>query len=138
MYIFQSLFIGDVMKRINPDMPISTIVDIMSDGVPSVDMILYTVYERNAVIDPQTLYKSLDAITFMDEKGIYGKDVWDLYRYVCEESVPKMIMTMRAVQLGIIPMFHVRKAMRRDMRLNFDDMEFEVCAKLNAFKLNAL
>lgn len=125
------------MKRINPDMPISTIIAIMSEGFPGVDIVLYTVYERNAVVDPQTLYKSLDAITFLDEKGIYGRDVWDLYQCACEENVAKLIMTLRAVQLGIIPMFHVKKAIRRDMRLDFDNMEFEVCSRLSEFKLNA-
>ena len=76
----------------------------MSDGNPGAAMALSEIvttgkYEK---IDPDALLGGLGIVFTLDEFGIYGSDIWILWKNVCDYSVLNIATIFRAHQLGII------------------------------------
>jgi hypothetical protein len=74
----------------------------MSEGNPGGLSVLKLLYERSEAIDPDAALGSLSTILALDTYGIYGSRIWMLYKYVCRKDIVALVVTLRAVQLGIL------------------------------------
>jgi hypothetical protein len=97
-------------------------------------------FKQGAEIDPDAFGGGLAGLLSLDSHNIYGSDIWMLYKDVCDQSLPKMVGVLRAVQLGIESEAKLKHAIQNrgdgiDVAALFD----AVCERLPNFKAaNAL
>lgn len=83
------------------DMSREDIVVELCDGNPGALTVMMQMIENNAQIDPDDAFGSLGALLSLDSEGIYGTDIWVLYKDVCGEDLIKTLAFLRASQLGL-------------------------------------
>ena len=96
--------------------------------------------KRGAEIDPDALGGGLSGLLSLDTHGIYGSEIWMLYKDVCGQSLPKTIGLLRAVQLGFESESKLKQAIQSyGNGINVDVLFQRVCERLPNFaKANAL
>lgn len=90
--------------------------------------VLLTLVKEEAAIDPQSALSPIGTILFLDENGIYGSNIWVLYKDICKESIRNLIMLHRAVQLGFLT--------RHDLathKIDLPSLNALVCEQLESF-----
>lgn len=118
-------------------MNIGSLIEKLSEGREDAAMVLFAVSEMNESVDPKSIYKSLDTLTSLEERGVRGEQVMNLYT-ACNEHVGRVILTLRAVNLRILPMMEVRKAIRGQTSLDFVKLEQDVVRKVNSFNVEGV
>lgn len=88
--------------RITLDDSVQEIIIKMSGGNPGALSVLVNVFKHNASIDPDDLFEGLGPILSLDTFNIYDSDIWRLYKGVCGENLERMLMLVRACQLGYL------------------------------------
>jgi hypothetical protein len=111
----------------------------MAEGNPGAVVAMTEIMKKHNEIDPQAAMGGLGAILLLDTWEIYGTDIYILYNNKCNRDIRKMLMLMRAVQLGYFPETRL-KEMAHDqmMRINLTDEEWKalnekVCNRLSEF-----
>lgn len=74
----------------------------VAEGVPGAARVLADLSVRYPHADPENFYKQWYPAIFFDQEDITGSKVWILYKDLLGESYSKMMVLMRAVQLGIL------------------------------------
>lgn len=127
------------MSRIKlEDTTLSTIAK-MSDGNPGAMMAMLEIIKNHDKIDPQAAFGGLGAIMMLDTWEIYGSSIYILYNDKCGKNVRRMLMLMRATQLGIFPHWKLKEmAMDQSRQINLTEEEFKeldakVCEQLEEF-----
>jgi len=122
------------------DTPVTTIMK-MSDGNPGACVVMTNLLSNGGNIDPQDFMGGLGNLLSLDSHGIYGSDIWGLFKYVCGEDLTKMVATLRAVQLGIIPEEDLLRAIKAinytnddNFKLDVNDLHIKVCEQLEQFE----
>ena len=121
------------------DTALSAIVKLV-EGNPGAARVCTELYKTAAGIDPDAFGGGLAPLLMLDTLGIYGSDIWGLYRDVCRDSLVHMVAALRAVQLGILAESKLKHAIQNrgegvDPVALFD----AVCQRLPNFeKANAL
>lgn len=87
-------------SRVRLEMSLRDVVIEMSDGNPGALNVMMLVVREAEAIDPDAALGAFGVLCALDEHGIYGPDIWGLYKYVCGQSLPKMLAVLRAIQLG--------------------------------------
>lgn len=112
----------------------------MSDGNPGALSAMMAIYEAHDEIDPQVVMGGLGAILSLDTYEIYGTDIYILFNDKCGRDPRKMLMIMRATQLGLFSQSKLNK-MAADQARSVDltdeewkDLDDKVCAQLDGFK----
>jgi hypothetical protein len=111
----------------------------MSDGNPGAVVALSETISRNAEVDPDALMGSLNTLMLLDTWGIYGADIHVLYKDKCGCDVVKMIMLVRATQLGLFPHERLKELASDHMyKINLSEEEMkdlhnQVCERLENF-----
>ena len=128
------------MSRIKIDDTIMDIFTKMSEGNPGALSALMMVYNDGEKIDPQAFMGGLGNIMLLDTFEIYGTDIYILFNDKCNRDVRKLIVLLRATQLGLFPQTRLRRMAGDQARMvNFEPHEFEeldgrVCAELEEFQ----
>lgn len=81
-------------------MSVSSLIVKMADGNPGAATVMARLATEGPKIDPDAAYGPFSAILGLDCDGIYGPDIWILYKDICGESLTRMVAVLRAVQLG--------------------------------------
>jgi len=76
------------------------IITKMSDGNPGAMSALAELIKNNERIDPDSVLGPLGAILYLDSVKIYGSDIYILFNDKCNRDVRKLIMLLRAAQMG--------------------------------------
>lgn len=98
------------------------IVYAISKGIPGAVTVLCKIMDDD--IDPDDLVPlGMSKIAIIDMLGIYGSDLWTLYKHVCNEEIKDLILVLRAYQLGYITADHIRDS---------------ICMKTNLLKMDHL
>ena len=111
----------------------------MSDGNPGAIAAMMQILEKHDEIDPQAMLGGLGAIMILDTWEIYGSDIYVLFNDKCERDVRRMLLIMRAVQLGMFPESRLREiAADQSRRINLSEDEWQnidkkVCDELKYF-----
>ena len=98
------------MSRLNLEMSIKEIVMAMVDGNPGAVQVVMGLVENNAEIDPMSFLGPITAVTQLDGLGIYGSDIWCLYKDVCGTDLIKLMAVIRANQMGLVSADYVKNA----------------------------
>lgn len=128
------------MSRIKLEDSIMDALVKMSDGNPGALTAMQNMLMQGENIDPQGALGGTGAILDLDTWEIYGSDIYILWNDKCNRDVRRMLMIIRATQLGNFS--HEKlKAMAADQRreINLTDDEWEeqdkfVCEFLPEFK----
>jgi hypothetical protein len=111
----------------------------MAEGNPGALTAMMEILEKHDQIDPQAMMGGLGAILILDTWDIYGSSIYVLFSDKCNRDVRKMLMLMRATQLGFFP--HEKlQAMAADQARQvdltdeeFNELDRKVCDRLDEF-----
>lgn len=79
----------------------------MSDGNPGGLNVMLELLEKGLSIDPgnaanRISQSGLGVVIMLDGYGIYGSDIWVLYKDMCGQNIIKMVAALRMMQMGIM------------------------------------
>ena len=106
----------------------------MSEGNPGALSIVTSLLKQNALIDPNGI-GPFTAILQLDSIGIYGSEIWILYKDVCEEHISKLCALLRANQFGFISSENIKMAIKNNTKIDLNDLCAKVCKSLPDFNL---
>lgn len=112
----------------------------LSEGNPGALTVLTLAYTNAAEIDPQAMFGGLGALLGFDSLGIYGPDIWVLYKDQCGCDIREVLMLQRAWQLGFLSGDKLREIAadhNGQVRLSkeeMDDFNKQVCDRLEDFR----
>lgn len=112
----------------------------MSEGNPGAAQALMELYEKSSSIDPQSALGPVSGILSLDTHGIYGTDIYVLWNDKCDRDARKVLVLLRAVQLGFMPESKLQEMAGDQMRKinlteqEFSDYESQVCERLEQFQ----
>jgi hypothetical protein len=97
-------------ERIKDGMSIITAMDVMSDKNPGAVQAMIELVMHTEKVDPDSLLGAWQPIAALDSAGIYGPEIWILYKDNCQCDVLTMLAVLRAYQLGIITQKELKTA----------------------------
>ena len=112
----------------------------MCDGNPGSITAMMQIMTEHDEIDPQAMMGGIGAIMILDTWKIYGTEIYILWSDKCGRDVRKMLMLMRATQLGIFPQAKLNEMAKDQMRQvdltdeMWADLDKQVCDRLPEFK----
>jgi hypothetical protein len=76
----------------------------MSEGNPGAITVMSELMNKESGIDPDSMFSKygISTILSMDTHGIYGSDIWILFKDICKQNLVNVIGILRAVQLGFL------------------------------------
>ena len=89
-------------ERIKLNMNVEQVIVTMCDNTIGAVSVLSQVMKHADLIDPNNMPHGLGFMLICDSYGIYGSDIWMLYKDACQEDIGKMMLAVRATQLGFI------------------------------------
>ena len=126
------------MNRIDSlEMTVLDIITAIGEGNPGALTVCSNVYRVNPSVDPDDIFGGLGPLLHLDMLGLYGPDVWMLFRDVCHESLIVMLAVLRANQLGYLSAREVRDAIDGKAPLNLWEACIKVKDRLPAFGATA-
>lgn len=110
----------------------------MAAGNPGAAAVVSYLFRDTAKIDPQSALGGFGPLFMLDTLGIYGPNIWILYKDICGESVTRLVAVLRSVQLGIIRANAVSDAIlsikdHTECKLDVENCVIKVKQKLNEF-----
>ena len=127
------------MSRIDlTDNAMSAVIK-MVDGNPGAMHALMDILAKHGEIDPQAAMGGIGAIMLLDTWEIYGTDIYILFNDKCDRDVRKMLMLMRATQMGHFSHSKLQAmASDQERKVNLTDEEWsdlddKVCDQLVKF-----
>lgn len=85
----------------NLHMPIRELIIRLADGNVGAITVMMEMVNHGPRIDPDAAFGPWAGLLSLDSWGIYGSDIWVLYKDICGESIVKTLAVLRAAQLGI-------------------------------------
>jgi len=98
----------------------------LSECNPGALSVCYRLIVEGEEIDPDDLMGGLGNLLSLDTHGIYGSDIWLLYKDICKQSLVDMIGVLRAVQLGFANEVQLHCAIRACNDPSLGPYEFDV------------
>lgn len=89
--------------RITLNMGMFEIVAALSENNPGAVSALVDCMKCVVTVDPDSGFRELTPLLDLDTLGIYGPSIWVLYNDNCQRSAYKMLVLLRAWQLGFLP-----------------------------------
>ncbi len=80
----------------------------LSEGNPGALSVLSRCLNEAQTIDP--IPEPIMGLLMLDTFGIYGSDIWILYKDICGSSLALFLAVERAIQFGIVPEATVKRA----------------------------
>jgi hypothetical protein len=111
----------------------------MSEGNPGAVTVCLNIIKNGEAIDPDNALGGLGIILSLDTLGLYGPNIWMLFKDVCESDLAQMLAVLRGWQLGMISDIQVRHAVENHGDgLNVADICAKVVERLPRFQLKPL
>ena len=127
------------MSRITLTDTILDVVTKMSDGNPGAINTMMLILKEAKNIDPQAFMDGLSVLLSLDDMGIYGTEIYILSNDQCNRDIRKLLMLLRATQLGFISRERIKKIASSQTRENLlsekemDLLDNKVCSELDQF-----
>jgi len=87
--------------------------------------------------DPDSIFGGLGNLLALDTHGIYGSNVWILFKDCCSSSILNVVTVLRAIQLGIVPEKTVWEHIDNFKPINVMDLYLQVTKQLPRFNPSA-
>ena len=97
------------MSRIKLTDTTLDVVTKMSDGNPGAINTMMLILKEAKNIDPQAFMDGLSVLLSLDDMGIYGTEIYILSNDQCNRDIRKLLMLLRATQLGFISRERIKK-----------------------------
>lgn len=111
----------------------------LSGGNPGALRVLIEANNHAGDIDPDAMMGGMGVWLALDSFGIYGSEIWMLYKDVCGEYLPRFLAILRAIQLGFVSESSVLRAIRRRGEgIDVDDLVLRVKERLPNFKIEPI
>lgn len=98
----------------------------LSEGNPGAITVLMEIILKGGPIDPQSAFKEWTGLMGLDSHGIYGSDIWVLYKDVCGQDLINLLAVLRAVQMGFLRRADVFSAIRRLTQLDIPRLRLQL------------
>lgn len=122
------------MSKITLEDTTIEVVTKMSEGIIGAVTVLMQLLEKGGAIDPDDFAEGFGSILSLDTHGIYGSEIWMLYKDVCGGDLVKMVGMLRAVQLGFLPEKDLKFAINnRGEGVDCEDLLSQVRERLPKF-----
>ena len=72
----------------------------MSEGNPGALMVCMNLLQSTPIIDPDNIMGGIGIILSLDDMGIRGSRIWQLFKDICKENLISLCAVMRGRQLG--------------------------------------
>jgi hypothetical protein len=106
----------------------------LSDGNPGAIAAIMKMMEHAPTIDPYSAFGAMGPLLSLDTHGIYGSEIWILWKNICGMDAVKAQTLFRSVQLGIMPERRLTDAARSGLSdFDFADLLEKVKTKLPNF-----
>jgi hypothetical protein len=111
----------------------------MANGNPGCLSFIIGLLSNHDKIDPQAMLGGMGVLMIFDDMGLYGTDIYVLYKDKCGEDIRKVVMLLRAAQLGFYPRSKIIEMAKDQMRKicitkeELDSLDQKVCEKLEQF-----
>ncbi len=97
------------MLRLDQSDTLETAILKLSGGVGGAIEVLAEVVKQGAAIHPELESSGIGHLLLLDELGIYGTDIYILYRDKCGSDIRQLLLLLRAAQLGKYPKSKLRE-----------------------------
>lgn len=124
------------MSRIQITDNTLNVVSKMSECNPGAMAALCAILKEHDAIDPQSAMGGLGAILMLDTWGIYGSDIYVLWSGKCQKDCRKMLMIMRACQMGNFSHMKLKEMAAGQSDLTPEQWQAQddwVCSQLQGF-----
>jgi hypothetical protein len=111
----------------------------MADGNSGALQAIILIIEKHKQIDPQALMGGIGALLSLDDHEIYGSSIYILFNDKCNRDVRRMLMLMRATQLGFFSHLKLKELSLDQMQRvtltedEFAELDQKVCEALTDF-----
>jgi hypothetical protein len=126
--------------KINGKESLVEVFQILSEGNPGALKTLMEVYQKSSIIDPDNILGGLGILLQFDTYNIYGSSIYILWNDQCERNTYKLLLLLRATQLGEFSLTRLKQLADDQMRAciisdeEFNEMKKKVCEILPNFK----
>ena len=104
----------------------------LSGGNPGALSVCTQLVKQALIIDPMGL-GGIGPFLNLDMYGIYGSDIWVLYKRCCGQSILNFITVLRACQLGLYNQDDLWAAIRSASPIDIDPLYTAVKEELPSF-----
>ena len=121
------------------DNPQSAIIK-MADGNPGALTAMMEIYQNSPRIDPENAFGGLAPILHLDTLRLYGSEIYIIFNDKCNCDCRKMLILLRAAQLGFLPAEQVQEMAVDQMRSidltpeEWEQIDKQVCKRLPQFQ----
>lgn len=127
-------------NKIRMDMSCFEAMVALSEGNPGAVSVLTQLARAGSKHDPDDATGGIGPMLDLDDLGIYGSRIWQLYKDVCGQKLGVMLAVLRAHQLGFIKTEELLERIGADEKRGtpFEDLSdilAEVQGALPSFKL---
>ncbi len=120
-------------QRIKAEDTLIDIVVKLSEGNPGAITVCNQLLNKGNV-DPYAIMGGFSYLLDLDMFGIYGSQIWMLYKDVCRENVVDVITVLRSCQLGFLSCSELNTAINnRGKGINISELYKQVKEQLPLF-----
>lgn len=114
------------MARLSIQDDMITNIHKMVDGNPGATFVLSQVFNNANIVDPDNNMGRLGPIFLLDTFGIYGPNIWVLWKDHCGADLSKFLLLLRATQLGFFPVTELQRlSNERNNEFSIDNESLE-------------
>lgn len=88
-------------ERLTASMTLFDMLTVLAEGNPGALQVALKLYQEGGQHDPASALGGLGSLLSLDTLGVYGSDIWLLYKDGCKESLADLVMFLRSSQLTI-------------------------------------
>lgn len=127
----------DILNIFN-DSIVDTVVK-LAEGNPGAVTVISQLLKDSPSIDPDSAFAGYGPLLMLDSMGIYGSEIWILYKNVCLENLHQMVLLLRSVQLGFVTWNEVYDELDDPHTVGLKhrpwaELNAKVCDRLEGFK----
>ena len=130
---------GDRERITSFGVSILDIIQILSDGNPGAVNVCAQLMNSYSDVDPESAMGPLSGLLSLDSYGIYGPNIWVLYKDICGEDIVNVIVVLRGIQLDVLDRDLVYDSIRQNRPLfDMDEYRTKVENELEEFNLDGV
>ena len=115
---------------------IFTAISKLSEGNPGSITAMAEMMKVVPETDPQNALGVFGFLLSLDSFGIYGSDIWVLFKDICGTNPRHALACLRCVQMGLLPEAELKRAIRGEKKLDLEDLILKLSKGLPSFKAN--
>ena len=105
----------------------------MSEGVPGAITVLVQTVNTSPTVDPDDFMGGLGPLLSLDMYGIYGSNIWILFKYCCNSNINGFLTVLRACQMGVFDIRNVIKSIESQSPINVSEILLKLKEQLPNF-----